>query len=204
MNTRSIGQPQFRSTKSILGPHSRAIASAAGTKVAGLFPASCTPKIPSEGCLRTRDHSSFDPARKEVANPTTTGQFSEWTGLQVRRVFDDSLSPHVISAPKDTHKRRNGCRIIVNDFKMPPRVTQGRNLRGYPRLSMVQGLCPVIPQKVWSLEPLNGTKPLTGLPAPMQAFLFCKPHGRIWRISLRQINIMTRYWRRRSLELGVR
>ena len=77
LNTRSIGQPQFRSTKSTFGPHSRAIASAAGTKVAGLFPASCTPKIPSEGCLRTKDHSSFDPARKEVANPTFVGRFSE-------------------------------------------------------------------------------------------------------------------------------
>jgi len=120
LKTRSIGHPQFRSTKSIFGPHSRAITSAAGTKVAGLFPANCTPKIPSEGCLRTRDHSSFDPARKEVANPTLMGQFSERArALVLGWIFSSSLSPHVISAPKETHNRRNGCRVVITNIKPP-------------------------------------------------------------------------------------
>jgi hypothetical protein len=44
--------------------------SAVGTRFAGLFPATWIPKIDSDGCRRTRDHSSFEPARKEVARPT--------------------------------------------------------------------------------------------------------------------------------------
>jgi hypothetical protein len=68
--TKSIGQPQFRSTKSMLPPHSFDMTSAAGTRMAGLFPASWTPNVRSDGCLRTSDHSSFDPARNDVARPT--------------------------------------------------------------------------------------------------------------------------------------
>lgn len=68
--TRSMGHPQFRSTKSRPPAHSRAITSAVETSVAGLLPASWTPNICSEGCRRTRDHSSFEPVRKEVARPT--------------------------------------------------------------------------------------------------------------------------------------
>jgi len=44
--------------------------SAVGTKLAGLLPATWMPKILSEGCLRTNDHSSFDPAKNELARPT--------------------------------------------------------------------------------------------------------------------------------------
>src|SRR6266404_4905483 len=69
-NTRSIGHPQFRSTKSI-SLHSFAKTSAVGTSVAGLLPATCTPNIVSHGCRRTKDHSSLEPERKEAARPTS-------------------------------------------------------------------------------------------------------------------------------------
>ena len=69
-NTRSIGHPQFRSTKSMPPLHSFANTSAVGARVVGLLPAICTPNIVSEGCRRTKDHSSFEPERKEVARPT--------------------------------------------------------------------------------------------------------------------------------------
>ena len=59
--TRSIGQPQFTSTKSRLPAHSLPMISAAGTSSWGLLPAICMPKTDSEGCRRTRDHSSFEP-----------------------------------------------------------------------------------------------------------------------------------------------
>lgn len=65
-----MGQPQLRSTKSMLEPISLAIISAVGTSKDGLLPASCMPKVFSEGCLRTSDHSSFDPFKKEFAKPT--------------------------------------------------------------------------------------------------------------------------------------
>jgi len=68
--TRSIGQPQFKSIKSMPPPHSLAISSAVGTSVAGLFPASCTPNIVSDGCRLTKDHSSLELDRKDVARPT--------------------------------------------------------------------------------------------------------------------------------------
>jgi len=69
--TRSIGQPQLMSTKSMFPAHSLAMISAVGTRVEGLFPATWTPNIDSEGCRLTKDHSSFDPPRNEVASPTT-------------------------------------------------------------------------------------------------------------------------------------
>ena len=58
------------STKSTLLPHSFAMTSAIKTRFAGLFPATWIPKIDSDGFRRTKDHSSFEPARKEVARPT--------------------------------------------------------------------------------------------------------------------------------------
>ena len=69
-NTRSIGHPQFKSTKSMPLLHSFANTSAVGARVMGLLPAICTPNIVSDGCRRTKDHSSLEPARKEVAKPT--------------------------------------------------------------------------------------------------------------------------------------
>src|SRR6266702_2887693 len=69
-NTRSIGHPQFRSTKSIPPLHSFANTSAVGASEVGLFPATCTPNIVLDGCRRTKDHSSLEPERKEVARPT--------------------------------------------------------------------------------------------------------------------------------------
>lgn len=68
--TRSIGQPQFKSMKSMPPLHSLAINSAVGTSVAGLLPATCTPNIVSDGCRLTKDHSSLEPDRKDVARPT--------------------------------------------------------------------------------------------------------------------------------------
>ena len=68
--TRSIGQPQFKSIKSMPPLHSLAINSAVGTSVAGLLPATCTPNIVSDGCRLTKDHSSLGPDRKDVARPT--------------------------------------------------------------------------------------------------------------------------------------
>jgi hypothetical protein len=68
--TRSIGQPQFKSIKSMPRPHSFIIVSAVGTRVAGLLPATCTPNIVSDGCRLTKDHSSLEPERKDVARPT--------------------------------------------------------------------------------------------------------------------------------------
>jgi hypothetical protein len=59
--TRSIGQPQFKSTKSMPPLHSFAINSAVGTSMVGLLPATCTPNIVSDGCRLTRDHSSLEP-----------------------------------------------------------------------------------------------------------------------------------------------
>ena len=58
------------STKSTFPAHSFPMTSAAETIVAGLLPASCTPKMDSEGWRRTSDHSSLDPDRKDVARPT--------------------------------------------------------------------------------------------------------------------------------------
>ena len=51
-------------------PHSLIIVSAVGTSVAGLLPAICTPNIVSDGCRLTKDHSSLEPERKDVARPT--------------------------------------------------------------------------------------------------------------------------------------
>ena len=68
--TRSIGQPQFKSMKSMPPLHSLAINSAVGTSVAGLLPATCTPNIVSDGCRLTKDHSSLEPDLKDVAKPT--------------------------------------------------------------------------------------------------------------------------------------
>jgi hypothetical protein len=103
-NTKSIGQPALRSTKSMLS-HSFPITSAHDAALtfeldpvshglkstrtcSGLFPAICTPKMRSEGCRLTNDHSSFEPCRNECDNP---------------------ISPHVISTPRVEHNRRNGC-----------------------------------------------------------------------------------------------
>ena len=71
LNTRSMGQPQLISTKSIPLAYSLPRTSAVGTIVEGLLPASWTPKMLSEGCRRTRDHSSREEVRKEVARPTS-------------------------------------------------------------------------------------------------------------------------------------
>ena len=68
--TRSIGQPQFKSMKSMPPLHSLVITSAVETSVAGLLPATCTPNIVSDGCRLTKDHSSLEPERKDVARPT--------------------------------------------------------------------------------------------------------------------------------------
>ena len=70
--TRSIGQPQFKSIKSMPPLHSLAITSAVGTRVVGLLPATCTPNIVSDGCRLTKDHSSLEPDRIDVASPTMT------------------------------------------------------------------------------------------------------------------------------------
>ena len=59
--TKSIGQPQLRSTKSILPSHCLPMTSAVLAKLAGVLPAIWTPKMRSEGCRRTSDHSSFEP-----------------------------------------------------------------------------------------------------------------------------------------------
>ena len=58
------------SMKSMPPPHSLVITSAVGTSVAGLLPAICTPNIVSDGCRLTKDHSSLEPERKDVARPT--------------------------------------------------------------------------------------------------------------------------------------
>src|SRR5258708_29704850 len=71
LKTRSIGQPQFKSTKSMPLPlHSLAMTSAVGTSVVGLLPATCTPNIVSDGCRLTKDHSSLEPDKRAVARPT--------------------------------------------------------------------------------------------------------------------------------------
>ena len=49
--------------------------STVGMRFAGLFPATWIPKIDSDGCRRTKDHSSFEPARKDVARPTEWDEF---------------------------------------------------------------------------------------------------------------------------------
>jgi len=58
------------STKSILLANSLPKTSAVRIIVDGLFPASCMPKMVSLGWRRTRDHSSRDAVRKDVARPT--------------------------------------------------------------------------------------------------------------------------------------
>jgi hypothetical protein len=105
LNTRSMGHPQLTSTKSMFPAHSFARTSAVGTREEGLFPATWTPKMPSVGCLRTNDHSSFEPWRKEVARPTE-GRTTELTSRIV--LIFHVLSPQVISAPYETHNRRKG------------------------------------------------------------------------------------------------
>lgn len=82
-----MGHPQFKSTKSRLPANSLAMISAVGTRVAGLFPASWIPNVFSDECRRTRDHSSLDADKKEVASP---------------------ISPQVMSAPNVAQRRRNG------------------------------------------------------------------------------------------------
>ena len=82
--------------------------SAVGTRFAGLFPATWIPKIDSDGCRRTKDHSSFEPARKEVARPTECDEFP-YLYSKKRSWKNDLLSPQVISAPKSTQRRRKGC-----------------------------------------------------------------------------------------------
>jgi hypothetical protein len=106
LKTRSIGQPQFKSMKSMPPAHSLVITSAVGTSVAGLFPAICTPNIVSDGCRLTKDHSSFEPERKDVARPTRCLlSFPRKVSIGRRKY---SLSPHVISAPRDTQSRLKG------------------------------------------------------------------------------------------------
>jgi hypothetical protein len=104
LKTRSIGQPQFKSIKSMPPSHSLAITSAMGTSVAGLLPAICTPNIFSDGCRLTRDHSSLEPDRKDVARPTRC-LFSFPRKAWRRK---NSLSPHVMSAPRETQSRLKG------------------------------------------------------------------------------------------------
>lgn len=118
LNTRSMGHPQLTSTKSMFPAHSFERTSAAGTRDEGLFPATWTPKMASEGCLRTNDHSSFDPCRKEVARPTEEDEHC----LSLRRILISIfhlLSPQVMSAPYATHKRRNGWEgpTVVTELK---------------------------------------------------------------------------------------
>lgn len=104
-NTRSIGHPQFKSTKSMPPLHSFANTSAVGASVMGLLPATCTPNIVSDGCRRTKDHSSLEPARKEVAKPTNRSL----SPPRVNGVNKHSLSPQVMSAPNVTQSRLKGC-----------------------------------------------------------------------------------------------
>jgi hypothetical protein len=104
--TRSIGHPQFRSTKSIPLLHSFANSSAVGTSVVGLLPATCTPNIVSDGCRLTKDHSSLEAERKEVARPT-----NHFEPLAVVGANKHSLSPHVLSAPNETQSRLNGWKL---------------------------------------------------------------------------------------------
>lgn len=70
-NTKSIGHPQFKSTKSTPPENSLPMISATEVNGAGLLPASWIPNMLSDGCLRTRDHSSLEPCKKEVASPTS-------------------------------------------------------------------------------------------------------------------------------------
>ena len=89
--------------------------SAVGTRFAGLFPATWTPKTDSDGCRRTRDHSSLEPARKEVARPTERGECPyQWS---TGSCINDLLSPQVISAPKSTQRRRKGYKYHI--VKLP-------------------------------------------------------------------------------------
>jgi hypothetical protein len=107
LNTRSMGHPQLTSTKSMFPAHSFERTSAVGTRDKGLFPATWTPKMDSEGCLRTNDHSSFDPWRKEVASPTEKHRTPLSLRCTLISIFH-VLSPQVMSAPYETHRRRNG------------------------------------------------------------------------------------------------
>lgn len=88
LKTRSIGQPQLMSTKSRFPAHSFARISAVGTSEEGLFPAIWTPKIDSDGCLLTNDHSSFDPERNDWAKPTK-GESITWMAIHI-----DTYSRH--------------------------------------------------------------------------------------------------------------
>ncbi len=84
LNTKSMGHPQLRSTKSTLLPISFAMTSAVGTSVFGLFPATCTPNIDSEGCRLTSDHSSLEPDKKDVAKPTSSSHKRQLEKLYVK------------------------------------------------------------------------------------------------------------------------
>ena len=71
LNTKSMGQPQLTSTKSIPPfPISLAITSAAEASTLGLLPANWTPNIFSDGWRRRRDHSSLEPERRDCVTAT--------------------------------------------------------------------------------------------------------------------------------------
>ena len=95
-----MGQPQLISTKSMPLAYSLPRISAVGTIVEGLFPASWTPKMDSEGCRRTSDHSSREEARKEVARPTSAHQ------KLGKEETPDTYFPHMLY-------RHRGRRIVA-------------------------------------------------------------------------------------------
>lgn len=121
LNTRSIGHPQFTSTKSMPPASSLAMTSAVGTRFAGLFPATCTPNVFSEGCRRTSDHSSFDPAKNELASPTETVT-CQTKGMHLQK--REPHSRHRLCPPRGTH-RADGMAIQVTcEFHDPVEVSQ--------------------------------------------------------------------------------
>jgi hypothetical protein len=117
LNTKSIGHPQFTSMKSILPAHSRERTSAVGTRFAGLFPATCTPKIDSEGCRRTSDHSSFEPERKDEARPT--GGLCKLlnciraTGRRTLATGDVSTEIDAKAPERQVPDRRERCKVWI-------------------------------------------------------------------------------------------
>src|SRR5712671_3210430 len=125
--TRSIGQPQFKSIKSMPRPHSLAMISAVGTSVAGLLPATCTPNMVSDGCRLTKDHSSLEPERKEVARPTDyVLRFPGITSVGESRALtfsacDVSTKGYAKSSERLKHRMRHGVNPLSchsQDFQL--------------------------------------------------------------------------------------
>ena len=114
--------------------------SAAGTSSWGLLPAICMPKMDSEGCRRTRDHSSFDACRKDIAKPTMSGHLSLSNVLMRERRIEGrrTLATSDVCAVIDAYTTKGLNPLRVRNLELIYAMTC--NLQDSQQWSEVQGL----------------------------------------------------------------